>query len=229
MIPRLGLIVQNNQINRTEDEEIDIESKQYSDLLKIYEIAMNQVVNSIKILKDRINEISGYPIIERVTSRVKSKTSIINKMTKKGYDITYKNLVDNVDDIAGIRIICPIKDDVLNIKEIIGMIPSLKVIEEKDYIKHPKKSGYSAYHMIAETPVTINSETVIIKVEIQIRTVAMDFWSEMEHDIRYKSKKELSASDSRKLTRYAKSLEKLQNKLVKLYRKQENDSLYYTY
>lgn len=229
MIPRLGLVVQNNQINRTEDEEIDIESKQYSDLLKIYEIAMNQVVNSIKILKDRINEISGYPIIERVTSRVKSKTSIINKMTKKGYDITYKNLVDNVDDIAGIRIICPIRDDVLNIKEIIGMIPSLKVIEEKDYIKHPKKSGYSAYHMIAETPVTINSETVIIKVEIQIRTVAMDFWSEMEHEIRYKSKKELSASDSRKLTRYAKSLEKLQNKLVKLYRKQENDSLYYTY
>lgn len=229
MIPRLGLVVQNNQINRTEDEEIDIESKQYSDLLKIYEIAMNQVVNSIKILKDRINEISGYPIIERVTSRVKSKTSIINKMTKKGYDITYKNLVDNVDDIAGIRIICPIREDVLNIKEIIGMIPSLKVIEEKDYIKHPKKSGYSAYHMIAETPVTINSETVIIKVEIQIRTVAMDFWSEMEHDIRYKSKKELSASDSRKLTRYAKSLEKLQNKLVKLYRKQENDSLYYTY
>ena len=229
MIPRLGLVVQNNQINRTEDEEIDIESKQYSDLLKIYEIAMNQVVNSIKILKDRINEISGYPIIERVTSRVKSKTSIINKMTKKGYDITYKNLVDNVDDIAGIRIICPIKEDVLNIKEIIGMIPSLKVIEEKDYIKHPKKSGYSAYHIIAETPVTINSETVIIKVEIQIRTVAMDFWSEMEHDIRYKSKKELSVSDSRKLTRYAKSLEKLQNKLVKLYRKQENDSLYYTY
>ena len=229
MIPRLGLVVQNNQINRTEDEEIDIESKQYSDLLKIYEIAMNQVVNSIKILKDRINEISGYPIIERVTSRVKSKTSIINKMTKKGYDITYKNLVDNVDDIAGIRIICPIRDDVLNIKEIIGMIPSLKVIEEKDYIKHPKKSGYSAYHMIAETPVTINSETVIIKVEIQIRTVAMDFWSEMEHEIRYKSKKELSISDSRKLTRYAKSLEKLQNKLVKLYRKQENDSLYYTY
>ena len=150
-------------------------------------------------------------------------------MIKKGYDITYKNLVDNVDDIAGIRIICPIREDVLNIKEIIGMIPSLKVIEEKDYIKHPKKSGYSAYHMIAETPVTINSETVIIKVEIQIRTVAMDFWSEMEHEIRYKSKKELSTSDSRKLTRYAKSLEKLQNKLVKLYRKQENDSLYYTY
>lgn len=229
MIPRLGLVVQNNQINRTEDEEIDIESKQYNDLLKIYEIAMNQVVNSITILKERLNEISGYPIIEKVTSRVKSKTSIINKMNKKGYDITYKNLVDNVDDVAGIRIVCPIKEDVLNIKDVIGMIPSLKVIEEKDYIKHPKKSGYSAYHMIAETPVTINSETVIIKVEIQIRTVAMDFWSEMEHEIRYKSKKELSASDSRKLTRYAKSLEKLQNKLVKLYRKQENDSLYYTY
>jgi len=229
VIPRLGLVVQNNHINRTEDEEIDIESKQYNDLLKIYEIAMNQVVNSIKILKDRLNEISGYPIIEKVTSRVKSKTSIINKMTKKGYDITYQNLVENINDIAGIRIVCPIKEDVLNIKDVIGMIPSLKVIEEKDYIKHPKKSGYSAYHMVAETPITINSETVIIKVEIQIRTVAMDFWSEMEHEIRYKSKKELSASDSRKLTRYAKSLEKLQNKLVKLYRKQENDSLYYTY
>lgn len=229
MSPRQDLVVQNNQINKTEDEEIDIESKQYNDLLRIYEIAMNQVKSSLITLKDKINSISGYPLIDKITSRVKSKKSIINKMQKKGYDITYQSLVENIKDVAGIRIVCPIKDDVLNIKEVIGMIPNLKVIEEKDYIKNPKKSGYSAYHMIVETPVTINNETATIKVEIQIRTVAMDFWSEMEHEIRYKSKKELSPLDSLKLTRYAKSLEKLQNKLVKLYRKQENDSLYFTY
>ena len=101
-----------------------------------------------------------------------------------------------------------------------------KIIQEKDYICNPKKSGYSAYHLIVETPVTINSETVIIKVEIQIRTIAMDFWSEMEHDIRYKTNNQVSKFDSKKLTWYAKALENLQAKIIKLYRKQENNSMF---
>lgn len=223
MSPRTELIVTNN--NLEEYERIDIESKQYNDLLKIYEFAMLQVQHSMLSIKTRLNTIYGYNIIEKVDARVKSKTSIVNKMKKKNLDFSYKSLVDNIKDIAGIRIICPLKEDILFIKQIIQNMPNLKVIEEKDYIESPKKSGYSAYHLIVETPVTINAETVIMKVEIQIRTVAMDFWSEMEHSIRYKGKKQLSKIDSKKLTWYAKALEKLQSKVIKLYRKNEKDSL----
>lgn len=225
MSPRTDLIVQNNKLDSTEDEKIDIESKQYNDLLKIYEIAMIQVVDTMNGIKERLNNMYGYTIIEKVDSRIKSKKSIMNKLKKKDIAPTYKALVDNIDDIAGVRVVCPLKDDIFFIKQIIQNMPNLKIIEEKDYIYNPKKSGYSAYHLIVETPVTINSETVIIKVEIQIRTVAMDFWSEMEHEIRYKSNNKVSKSDSKKLTWYAKALENLQAKIIKMYRKHESKSM----
>lgn len=225
MSPRTELIIKNNELDNTEDEKINIESKQYNDLLKIYEIAMHQVADTLNSIKERLNNMYGYTIIEKIDSRVKSKKSIMNKIKKKGIAPTYKSLVDNVDDIAGIRIVCPLKDDIFFIKQIIQNMPTLNVIEEKDYIYNPKKSGYSAYHLIVETPVTINDETVIIKVEIQIRTVAMDFWSEMEHEIRYKTDNKLSKLDSNKLTWYAKALEKLQSKIIKMYRKYENNSM----
>ena len=227
MIKRPDLIQKNNDIEKVEDEEINIESKQYNDLMKIYEIAMNQVASEINLVKDRINKIYGYSIIEKVTARVKSKKSIINKMKKKNLKYTYNSLVDNINDIAGVRITCPVSEDIFFVKQIIEKIPNLKIIKEKDYINNPKESGYSAYHLIVKTPVTINGETVIMKVEIQIRTIAMDFWAEMEHDIRYKSQNSISLFDSKKLTWYAKVLEKLQSKIVKIYRKQENKRFFY--
>lgn len=229
MSPRLDIVVQKNNIQKAEDEEIDIESKQYNDLLKIYEIAMNQVKDSIILIKEKLNKLYGYTIIEKVSSRMKSNKSILDKIKRRGYDNSYKSLVDNINDLAGVRIVCPVREDVIFVKQIIEKFPSLKIVREKDYIRNPKKSGYSAYHMIVETPLNINRETVIIKVEIQIRTVAMDFWSEMEHSIRYKAKREMTVFDSKKLTWYAKILEKLQYKMIKLYRKQENDSMYYKY
>ena len=226
MIKRPNLIKQNNDIKTVQDEEINIESKEYNDLIRIYEIAMNQVASEINLVKEKINKLYGYSIIEKVTARVKSKKSIINKMKKKNIKYTYTSLIDNISDIAGVRITCPVQDDIFFVKQIIEMIPNLKIIKEKDYINNPKKSGYSAYHLIVETPVTINGETVVMKVEIQIRTIAMDFWAEMEHDIRYKSKNNMSLFDSKKLTWYAKVLEKLQGKIVKIYRKQETNTMF---
>lgn len=229
MIKRPNLIKQNNDIKKVEDEEINIESKEYNDLIRIYEIAMNQVASEINLVKEKLNKLYGYSIIDKITARVKSKKSIINKMKKKNIKYTYTSLIDNISDIAGVRITCPVQEDIFFVKQIIEMIPNLKIIKEKDYINNPKKSGYSAYHLIVETPVTINGETVVMKVEIQIRTIAMDFWAEMEHDIRYKPQKSISLFDSKKLTWYAKILEKLQGKIVKIYRKQETNNLFYNY
>ena len=226
MIKRPDLIKQNNDIKKVEDEEINIESKEYNDLIRIYEIAMNQVASEINLVKEKLNKLYGYSIIDKITARVKSKKSILNKMKKKNIKYTYTSLIDNISDIAGVRITCPVQDDIFFVKQIIEMIPNLKIIKEKDYINNPKKSGYSAYHLIVETPVTINGETVVMKVEIQIRTIAMDFWAEMEHDIRYKSKNNMSLFDSKKLTWYAKVLEKLQGKIVKIYRKQETNTMF---
>lgn len=226
MIKRPNLIKQNNDIKIVQDEEINIESKEYNDLIRIYEIAMNQVASEINLVKEKLNKLYGYSIIDKITARVKSKKSIINKMKKKNIKYTYTSLIDNINDIAGVRITCPVQDDIFFVKQIIEMIPNLKIIKEKDYINNPKKSGYSAYHIIVETPVTINGETVVMKVEIQIRTIAMDFWAEMEHDIRYKSKNNMSLFDSKKLTWYAKVLEKLQGKIVKIYRKQETNTMF---
>lgn len=226
MIKRPNLIKQNNDIKTVQDEEINIESKEYNDLIRIYEIAMNQVASEINLVKEKLNKLYGYSIIDKITARVKSKKSIINKMKKKNIKYTYTSLIDNISDIAGVRITCPVQDDIFFVKQIIEMIPNLKIIKEKDYINNPKKSGYSAYHLIVETPVTINGETVVMKVEIQIRTIAMDFWAEMEHDIRYKSKNNMSLFDSKKLTWYAKVLEKLQGKIVKIYRKQETNTMF---
>lgn len=226
MIKRPNLIKQNNDIKTVQDEEINIESKEYNDLIRIYEIAMNQVASEINLVKEKLNKLYGYSIIDKITARVKSKKSIINKMKKKNIKYTYTSLIDNISDIAGVRITCPVQDDIFFVKQIIEMIPNLKIIKEKDYINNPKKSGYSAYHIIVETPVAINGETVVMKVEIQIRTIAMDFWAEMEHDIRYKSKNNMSLFDSKKLTWYAKVLEKLQGKIVKIYRKQETNTMF---
>ena len=223
MIKRNTLTIQNN-LMKTEDEAIDIDSKQYNDLLRIYEIAMNQVMDTLSRVKNRINSIYGYSIIENITGRVKTKESINKKLIKKNIPHTYVALVDNVNDIAGVRVICPIEVDIDSVVNIIKRLPNINVIEEKDYILNPKKSGYKAYHMIVETPVKINGETIVMKVEIQIRTSAMDFWAEMEHEIRYKSDKKMTKMDSKKLTWYATKLEKLQEKIIKLYRKQENNN-----
>lgn len=228
VIKRNTLIVNNNTLT-TEDEAIEIESKQYRDLLRIYEIAMNQVKDILVQVKSRVNDIYGYPLIESIYGRIKTKESIRKKMIKKQIPSTYIALVDNIEDIAGIRVVCPIEEDIDSIVNIIKKLPNINVIKEKDYLAHSKESGYRAYHLIIETPVTINKETVVMKVEIQIRTSAMDFWAEMEHDIRYKTNKKISKRDSKKLTMYANSLEKLQQKIVKLYRnsKKKNDTMYY--
>lgn len=228
VIKRTTNLIQPNIQLSTEDEAINIESKQFNDLLRIYEIAMIQVKETLNYVKQSVNDIYGYPLIEKISSRVKTKESIVNKLKKKDLPSTYISLVDNINDVAGVRVVCPIQEDIQSIVQVIKGLPNIEVLEEKDYISKPKKSGYKAYHMIIETPVKINRETVVMKVEIQIRTTAMDFWAEMEHDIRYKTNKEISKRDSKRLTLYAKNLEKLQQKIVKLYRKQENDSMYFT-
>ena len=166
--------------------------------------------------KASLKEIYNYDVISNIESRIKTPDSIVKKMKKKNYDLNYEELIKNINDVAGIRIVCPFKTDIFKIKEVIEKNSNLEILEVKDYVNTPKKSGYSGLHIIAQTPVNIGDTVAQVKVEIQIRTMAMDFWSTTEHKIKYKAKNKLSIIDSIKMVQYAKIVNKLDEKITKI-------------
>lgn len=198
---------------------INTKNKDFEKLMEIYEEAKKQVTFQLELLKEALKRYCGYEVINNITGRIKTPESIINKMKKKNLDINYQNLIENINDIAGIRIVCTFKDDIQKVKQLIKKMQTIEILNEKDYISKPKKSGYSAYHMIVEIPMKYKEQTIYVKVEIQICTMAMNFWSSTEHKIKYKAKGKLSKVDSKKLEIYAKIINKLDKKIEKMYRK----------
>ncbi len=199
-------------------KEIDYRNDEYKSVMEIYYAALIKTKNIIKDLQKELNKYAGYEIIHDVTSRIKSYDSIINKMKKKKINFTYEELIENINDIAGIRIICMSEEDIYKIVKILSSMQEINVIKEKDYIKNCKKSGYSAYHLIIEVPIYKEDKRVWVKVEIQIKTMAMDFWSCIEHKVKYKSSKEISKRDSKKLKVYAKIISKINRSMIKMYK-----------
>lgn len=208
---------QENSITANALIPIDVKNKEFELLMNIYSQASKQVYEQLEIVRRYVYKTYGVDIINSISTRIKTPDSIINKMQKKNYDINYKNLIENIQDIAGIRIVCPVKNNIYSLVEIINKLPSIKIVEEKDYIKKPKKSGYSGYHLIVETKVKVQERSLPIKVEIQIRTMAMDFWATNEHKLKYKATKKITFFDSKRLQLYAKLLNILDNKIAKMY------------
>lgn len=201
---------------------ISVGGRNFNILMSLYDKALEQVEEELTQIKKSFNKIYGYDIINNITTRIKTPNSIVNKMQKKHYEMNYKNLIENINDIAGIRVTCPLKNDIYKTVNVIKQIPNVRIIKIKDYIKKPKESGYSGYHLIVETDVEVNDEVIPVKVEIQLRTMAMDFWATNEHKMKYKSTKKLSFWDSKKLTIYAKLVNFLDNKIMRIHKKQEN-------
>lgn len=200
---------------------LNLEKDNYELLMSIYEQALNQTFKTLEDVKTALYKVYNHDVINSISKRIKTPESLINKMQKKHYEINFKNIIDNINDVAGLRIACPVKSDIYTVIGIIEQMPNIKIIERKDYITRPKKSGYSGYHLIIETPVTVNEQNVPVKVEIQIRTMAMDFWATNEHKVRYKTNKKLSNFDSKRLTAYAKIINILDDKIMEIYNKQE--------
>ena len=195
---------------------IDVQEKKFQTLMLIYEKAMTQAKEELEGFKTNLKEHYNYDVISNIESRIKTPDSIVKKMKKKNYDLNYEELIRNINDVAGIRIVCPFKTDIFKIKEIIEKNSNLEVLEIKDYVNTPKKSGYSGLHIIAQTPINIGDTVARVKVEIQIRTMAMNFWSTTEHKIKYKAKNKLHLIDSIKMVQYAKIVNKLDEKITKI-------------
>ena len=152
----------------------------------IYTSALKQIETKLEILNDEFQHVHQYNPIEHIKSRVKTSESIVKKLKKNGYESTIENMVEHVNDIAGIRVICSFTSDIFRLADMIENHKDIRVISVKDYITYPKASGYKSYHMIVTVPVYLSDRIVDTKVEIQIRTVAMDFWASLEHKIHYK-------------------------------------------
>ena len=158
----------------------------WTEVILIYKSALKEIGTKLEILNDEFQHVHRYNPIEHIKSRIKSSESIVKKLKRNGYESTIENMVEYVNDIAGIRVICSFSSDIYRIAKMISNQNDIKVLAIKDYIQNPKPSGYKSYHMLVTVPIYLSDRIVNAKVEIQIRTVAMDFWASLEHKINYK-------------------------------------------
>lgn len=162
----------------------DVDS--WKEVILVYKSALKEIGTKLEILNDEFQHVHQYNPIEHIKSRIKTSESIVKKLKRHGYESTIDNMIKYVNDIAGIRIICSFTTDIYRIAEMLERQTDMNIISVKDYIKMPKASGYKSYHMIVSIPIYLSEKRVDAKVEIQIRTVAMDFWASLEHKIYYK-------------------------------------------
>jgi len=166
--------------------DADTQVANWKEATLVYTAALRQINTKLEILNDEFQHVHQYNPIEHIKSRLKTPESIVKKLKLHGYDSTIENMIKYVNDIAGVRIICSFVADIYRIAEMISSQSDVQVIAIKDYIRNPKPSGYKSYHMLITIPVFLSDRTVQAKLEIQIRTVAMDFWASLEHKINYK-------------------------------------------
>ena len=153
----------------------------------VYHAAIKEVSTKLEILNDEFQAKNKRNPIEHMKSRIKSGRSIIEKLERRGLEISFESARKNLNDIAGIRVICSFIDDIYLIADLLKAQDDIRVIEEEDYIKNPKPNGYRSLHMVLEVPVFFSDRKEYVKVEIQIRTIAMDFWASLEHKLYYKN------------------------------------------
>jgi len=193
-------------------EQVD----QWNSMLLMYKSALKEINTKIEILNDEFVHVNNYNPIEHVKSRIKSAESIVKKLKRLGYEATIENMLHYLNDIAGIRIICSFTSDIYMIAQMLANQDDVTVLQIKDYIKHPKPNGYKSYHMVVSIPIFLSDGAVHTTVEIQIRTIAMDFWASLEHKIYYKFEGNAPELISQELKACADIVEQLDAKMLSL-------------
>ena len=161
--------------------------KEYQQLMFLYESAIKQITTKFEILNQEYKMRGDRNPIETIKSRVKTPQSIAGKLKRRGFELSIKSIADNLNDVAGVRVICSYISDIYLVRDMLVAQSDVRLISEKDYIKNPKPNGYRSLHLVIEIPVYLTQTVYKVKAEIQIRTIAMDFWASLEHNIRYKA------------------------------------------
>lgn len=188
----------------------------WKEVTLIYKAALKMITTKMEILNDEFQHVHRYNPIEHIKARIKTPESIVKKLKRDGHESTIDNMIKYINDIAGIRVICSFTSDIYRIADMISEQRDIRVIAVKDYITFPKSSGYKSYHMIVTVPVYLSDRTVDTKVEIQIRTVAMDFWASLEHKIHYKFEGDAPEYIRNELVECAKMVTDLDARMLKL-------------
>lgn len=162
------------------------QARQFQQAMMRYTCAIREVKTKLEVLNDELSVKNQRNPIEMIKSCVKKPKSIVEKLQRRGFEISLESMEKNLDDVAGIRIICSFLDDIYEVADMLIRQDDVKVIAVKDYIQNPKPNGYRSYHMIIEIPVFFSDSKKPIRVEVQIRTIAMDFWASLDHQLKYK-------------------------------------------
>ena len=204
------------------------QARQFQQVMMMYTCAIREVKTKLEVLNDELSVRNQRNPIEMIKSRVKKPMSIVEKLQRKGLPISLEAMVDNLDDVAGIRVICSFVDDIYDVADMLIRQDDIKVIAVKDYIKHPKENGYRSYHMIIEIPVFFSDRKKPMRVEVQIRTIAMDFWASLDHQLKYKKEVINEAEISEELRQCAEVIAQTDQKMYEIREKIESQGIQVT-
>ena len=192
-------------------------AKPYQELMAYYRCALMEVETKFNVLNEELSLVYDRNPIETIKSRIKSPESIIDKVMRKGIPLTVDSIEKNISDIAGIRVICAFPNDIYMLSEALLRQDDVRLITRKDYIRQPKDNGYRSLHLIIETPIFLHNQTRLMKVEVQLRTISMDWWASLEHKIRYKKNLADDARVARELQECAEMGAELDRRMEKFH------------
>lgn len=200
------------------------EISDFKELMMMYNSAIREVTTKLEILNDELSLTSRENPIQFIKSRIKKPMSILNKLERLDKEISAESVMNSLDDVAGIRVICSFIDDVYKVADMLVRQDDVFLIEAKDYIKNPKINGYRSYHLIIEVPVFFSEKKKLVRVEIQFRTVAMDFWASLEHQLKYKEKLDDSENIEKDLKICAETIAETDLKMMEIRNKIKNNN-----
>lgn len=199
-----------------QEKEIKENIDSWEKLMFLYNAAIKKVRTELDIMNDEFQYVHKYNPMEYIKSRIKTPESIVNKLKRQGHESNIQNMVEHVNDIAGVRVVCSFTSDIYQLAELIRKEREFEVLTVKDYLKNPKSSGYRSYHMLLSVPIHTSADVFPTKVELQIRTIAMDFWASLEHKIYYKFEGHAPEYISKELKECADIVSQLDNKMYSL-------------
>lgn len=200
--------------------EIMEQTRPFAELMMRYKCAMLEVKTKFDVLNTQLSLENDRNPLESINCRIKTVASIIEKLNRKGFELSPESIEKNLNDVAGIRVICSFIEDIYLLADRLCSQDDIRLIERKDYIKNPKPNGYRSLHLIVEVPIFLMDEKKFMLVEVQFRTIAMDFWASLEHKLKYKKNIETDLQEiSAELKTCAEEISRIDNKMQEIHNK----------
>ncbi len=187
----------------------------------LYRSALKVAVTQMEILDEEFARLYDHSPIHHIEYRIKSLDSIVDKLRRRGHEVSIDNIYAHIQDVAGIRVICNYLDDIYYLRSLLTRSESYTVLREVDYIRRPKETGYRSLHLIVNVPFVISEGTMVLPVEIQLRTIAMDMWASLEHELRYKSDRRFTDEDAARLRLCSDAISEIDREMQDIYQGNE--------